>query len=241
MAYDILRVAIDETLTTIKQVFPDRSVSRAQVAYCYIAAGNQLLGQHNLKRDSGAFLTIFDGIPLMVAKDSEKSNLVKDRKYIELPGLIFDFDKDAGIEYLAYTSDGGPQCPPRFTKVPFMRTSPSEAQWLYLHPQTTPSPRNPYFYRVSNLIYTLGLEKTPITELEMGAYMTIDPLQEIDIDMPFAFPPELLKTLKMQVIDLIRYNWFFNGDRKIEGTDDSQKANIPKIVSVNQDQANQQQ
>lgn len=241
MKADILRIHIDESLTTIKQVFPDRSVSRAQVAYCYIIVANQLLAQHNIKRDSGAFLTIFDAIPLQVAKQSEISDIVKERKYIELPGLIFDFDKDGAVEYIAYTSDGGEQCPPRFTKVPFTRTSPSESRWLYFHPNTTPSPKNPYFYRIGNFIYTLGLEKTPIKELEIGAYMTIDPLQTIDIDKPFNFPMELIKVLKMQVMDLIKYNWIFPSDRKNDGDDSaiSQKTTMPKILSVNDNQAPQ--
>lgn len=236
MKQDILRVHIDETLTTIKQTFDDRSISRAQVAYCYIVAGNQLLAQHNLKRDSGAYLTAFDGIPLMKAAQSS-NGIIKDRKYIDLPGLIFDFDKDQGIEYLAYTSDGGPGCPPRFTRVKFMRTSPAEAEWLYLHPNTKPSPSNPYFYRIGNTIYTLGLEKVPVPSLEGGFYMTIPPLQEIDIDQPFNFPIELMAILKRQVIDLIRYSWFFPQERKNEGSDDaSVKGAPPKVISVNEQQ-----
>ena len=241
MGYDILRVHVDETLTVTKQVFDDRSISRAQVAYCYIVCANQLLAQHNIKRDSGAFLTIFDGVPLQIAKVSGDSDLVKDRKYIELPGLIFDFDKDGAVEYLAYTSDGGEQCPPRFTKVPFTRTSPSEAHWLYLHPQTTPSPKNPFFYRVGNFLYTLGLEKTPIKELEIGAYMTIDPLQKINLDAEFIFPMELMKILKMQVLDLIKFNWAYPSERKNEGDDAStpQKTSVPKVLSVNDNQQEQ--
>ena len=52
-----------------------------------------------------------------MAIQSATKNIIKDRKYIEMPGLIFDWDKDEAVDYLAYTSDGGPQCPPRFTKV----------------------------------------------------------------------------------------------------------------------------
>lgn len=232
MAADTLRIHIDETLTTIKQTFDDKDVSRAQVAYCYIIVANDLLSKHISKRDSGAFLTVFDSIPLT------KEN---DRKSIELPGLIFDYDKDGAVEYLAYTSDGGTNCPPRFTKIPFTRTSPSESQWLYLHPATTPSPKLPYYYRIGSKLFTLGLESVPITELEIGIYMTIDPLQEIDIDKPFEFPQELLKTLKMQVIDLIRYNWFFPKDVANTGADETVtgKVNQQKIVSVNPQQEEQ--
>lgn len=229
MAADTLRIHIEESLTVIKQTFDDKSVSRAQVAYCYIIVANDLLSKHISKRDSGAFLNQFDNVPLQ-----KESN----RKFIDLPGLIFDYDKDGAVEYLAYTSDGGKNCPPRFARITFTRTSPSEAQHLYLHPSTTPSPKLPYFYRIKNRLYILGLEGVPIKNLETGLYLTVDPLQEIDIDKSFDFPQELLKTLKMQVIDLIRYNWFFPKDSANTGQDEtaSEKVNQQKIVSVNPQQ-----
>ena len=242
MAENNLRLLVNETLTTIKQTFDDRTVSMAQVAQCYIIVANQLLSQHNLKRDSGAFLSTFDNVPVNKETASINPNLIKGRKYVELPGLIFDNDKDGAVEYLAYTSEGKENCPPRFTNVPFTRTSPSQAQWLYLHPSTKPSPSNPYFYRVNNLLYLLGIEAVPINSLEMGLYLTIDPLQEIDIDKPFPFPSELLAVLKRQVTDLIRYNWFFGDSRQNKGddtTDDGKNTNVPKIVSVNDNQEQQ--
>lgn len=234
MGYDILRIHVDESLTTIKQVFADRSVSRAQVAYCYMVVGNQLLAQHINKRDSGAFLTTFPSIPLEISK-TDKQGIAKNRKYFTLPGIIFDFDKDDGIDYMSYVSDGGLGCPPRFTVVPFNRTSQRESYWLYMHPDTMPSPSNPYYYRTKNIIHVLGLEKTPINEVEVGAYMTIDPLHEINLDSEFAFPMELMAVLKRQVIDLIRYNWFFPSERKNEGTDSTadKSVNVPKTISVN--------
>lgn len=236
MAADTLRTYVEEMLTTIKQTFDDKNVSRAQVAYCYIIVANDLLSKHIGKRDSGAFLTIFDNIPITVFNESDSAvNAVRDRKFIELPGLIFDYDKDGAVEYLSYISDGGQGCPPRFTRTPFSRTSQSESRWLYMHPSTAPSPKNPYFYRAGGKLYTLGLECVPVKYLEAGLYMTVDPLNKINIDEPFNFPQELLKTLKMQVIDLIRYNWFFPKDVANTGEDDTDtsKINQQKIVSVN--------
>jgi hypothetical protein len=236
MAADTLRTHLEETITTIKQTFDDKSVSRAQVAYCYIVVANDLLSKHIVKRDSGAFLTIFDNVPLTVSSTSSSAdNTVKNRKFIELPGLIFDYDMDGAVEYLSYVSDGGEGCPPRFTRTPFTRTSQSQSRWLYMHPSTEPSPKNPYFYRAGTKIYTLGLECVPVKYLEAGLYMTVDPLNKIDIDQPFNFPQELLKTLKMQVIDLIRYNWFFPKDSANTGEDETTTAKVDnrKIVSVN--------
>lgn len=229
MTTDILRIHVDETLSTIKQTFADRSVSRAQVAYAYIVVGNKMLGQHIIKRDSGAFLTIFPDVPVLL---DTKTN----RKYVELPGLIFDFDKDDGIDYMAYESTGTKYELPRFTRKKILRTEPGQGEWLNLSPYTKPSAKEPYFYRSGNLLYFLGLEKVPVNFVEMGLYLTINPLQTIDIDAPFPFPMELLSDLKRQVIDLIKFSWFFPSDREITGDDESQtgKPAFPKITSVNQ-------
>jgi hypothetical protein len=242
MTTDILRVHVDEILSTIKQTFADRSVSRAQVAYAFITVGNKMLGQHIIKRDSGAFLTIFPEVPVQIAENVAVEGVVTNRKYIELPGLIFDYDKDDAIHYVAYESTGSKYELPRFSKKKMMRTEPGQAEWLLLSPYTHPSPKEPYFYRVGNLVYFLGLEKIPVKNVEMGLFLTINPLQVIDIDQPFPFPMELLSDLKRQVIDLIKFGWFFPADREITGDDESQtgKANIPKIVSVNQQEQTEQ-
>lgn len=230
-----LRIIVDELLTTIKQTFADRSVSRAQAAYCVITVANTLKSQHIAKRDSGAFLGVFPDIPIQESGTNVFPNVVKNRKYIELPGLIFDFDKDGAVEYLAYESLGLKYEKPQFTRVKILRTSPAEMEWLELHPNTKASPKEPYFYRVGNLLYLFGLEKVPVKKLEAGLYLTINPLTSIDIDQPFDFPEELISVLKRQVVDLIRFSWFFKSDRDNTGNDESgdSKTNFPKIASVN--------
>lgn len=240
MAEEKLRIIVDDILTTIKQTMDDKSVTRAQVAYWTIIVGNQLLGQHIAKRDSGAFLSTFTDVPVIIPQQNSNPDVVKNRKHVELPAAIFDYDIDGGIGYIAYESDGGPACPPRFTKQPFTRTTPRQAQWLYMNAYTKPSPKNPYWYRTGNKIYLLGLEQIVVKKVEMGIYMTIDPLQEIDIDKPFRFPAELLHILKRQVLDMARFSFFFPKDRQNTGSDETmeeQSQGIPKVVSVNaQDQ-----
>lgn len=237
MATDRLRVIVDEILVTIKQTFDDKEVSKAQVAYWTILVGNQLLAQHIGKRDSGQFLNIFGKVPISMATQTTNPDIIKGRKYVELPGNIFDFDKDNGVEYIAYYVEDDPTCPPAFARRTIQRTSPSEAQWLYLNKYTEPSPKQPYWYRVNNLIYLLGLEKSTIKHLEMGIYMTINPVEKIDLDAPFRFPQELLQVLKRQVTDLARFSFLFPQERSNDGDDTAAQAgttNIPKIVSVNE-------
>lgn len=235
---DTPRIIADECLVSIKQTFDDRQISQAQVIYWIIIIGNQLLGLHNQKRDSGAFLATYTGVPVQKASGSVNPNIVKGRKYIELPAGIFDFDKDGGVEYIAYYNPDE-KCDPEFRNKTIQRTNPTEVQWLMLRKETKPSPENPYWYRTGDIIYLLGIESVPVTEIEMGIYQTIDPLTKIDIDKPFNFPQELLHVLKRQVIDLARFSFLFPADRQNDGDDSDPVKNVPKITSVN-DQNNQQ-
>ena len=236
MATDRLRIVVDDILQTIKQTFDDRQVSQAQVAYWVILVGNQLLGQHNAKRDSGAFLAIYT-VPVIKPTVSSR-NVIKGRKYIELPGGIFDYDRDGGIEYIAYYNPDE-NCDPEYRHKTFQRTSPAEVQWLMQRKETKPSPKNPYFFRVDDIIPLLGIEAVPVKEVEIGIYQTIDPLEKIDIDQPFRFPQELLHVLKRQVTDLARFSFLFPADRSNDGDDSDATKNVGKIVSVNENQQQQ--
>lgn len=237
MAIERLRIIADDILVTIKQTFDDKQISQAQVAYWVIIVGNQLLGQHNAKRDSGAFLSTFVDVPVNVATASTNPNIVSGRKYIELPGNIFDYDKDGGIEYIAYYRDEEPECQPDFQRKTITRTTPSELQWQQLNPYTKPSLKNPYWYRTGDIIYIVGLETSPVKFVEIGMYMTIDPLEKIDIDQPFHFPGELLQVLKRQVVDLARFSFLFgNNDRSNDGDNSEEVKTVPKIQSVNDQQ-----
>lgn len=234
---DKLSIIVDEIRTTIKQTFDDKVVSRAQVAYWVIITANQLLGQHIAKRDSGAFLSVYP-VPVKVADENSFPNIIKGRKYIELPSAIFDYDKDEGVDYMAFY-DPREGCKPEYRRKTITRTSPGKVQWLESSDKTTPSPENTYFWRAGDVFYIVGIEKVPVKEIEVGVYHTIDPLEKIDLDKPLPFPQELLPVLKRQVTDLARYSFLFKGpDNANDGSDTSasQTNNIPKITSVNDPQ-----
>lgn len=242
MATDRLRIIVDDVLEQIKQTFDDRDVSKAQVAYWCILVGNKLLGGHIKNRKSGAYLSVFSQVPVYTPPANSNPNFVQGRKFIQLPSAIFDFDKDDGVEYLTYTSSGLLTEAPKFTTVKFHRTNQSEAEWLYMNPHSAPKPTVPYWYRTGNLIYLLGTEKIPISNVEIGIYMNISPVETIDIDQPFPFPQELLQTLKMQVLEIARSSFFFypqsQGNEGIDETVQEQQGRVGKISSVNNQQTN---
>lgn len=237
---DTLRVIVDEIRTTIKQTFDDKIVSRAQVAHWVIIVGNQLLGQHNAKRDSGAFLNIYPDVPVQIANDNSKQNIIKGRKYIEIPATIFDYDRDGGIGYMSYY-DPDENCRPEYRNRKIERSTPTQIRWLEKSIHTKPSAKSPYFWRAGDYFYIVGIESVPVKFIEVGVYQTIDPLEKIDLDAPFFFPQELLRVLKDQVTALARYSFLFPSDRENTGNDEGgqQNKSIPKIVSVN-DQNNTQ-
>lgn len=236
---DTLRVIVDEIRTTLNQTFDDKVVSRAQVAHWVIIVGNQLLGQHNAKRDSGAFLNIYPDVPILVATDNSQQNIVKGRKYIELPAAIFDYDKDGGVESMFYY-DPNEGCEPEHRNRRIQRTTQSALRWLKKSLHTKPSPKNPYFWRAGDYFYIEGIESVPVKFVEVGIYQTISPLEKIDLDAPFFFPQELLRVLKDQVTGLARYSFLFKNDRDNDGDGvNNTQQQIPKIISVNQERPNE--
>lgn len=240
MSATILRTVVDDLIKDFKQQFDDKQLQKSQVAHWVIMIGNRLLSQHIGKRDSGAFLSIFPDVPILVASANSAPNVVKGRKHILLPTCIFDYDKDGGIEYIAYYREvkDCENCPPRFVNQTFTRTTPSDAQRLYMSEYEKPSAKEPYFYRAGDYIYLLGIECVNPKALEIGIYSTLKPITDpdIDLDEKFDFPEELLIQLKRQVLDLGRFVMVIPEERVNDGVDSEANRQMPvnKITSVNE-------
>lgn len=234
----ILRHIVDDFAKNFKQISDDKTIQKSQLAYWTIMIADRLKSQHIAKRDSGAFLSTFAGIPVEVATDNDTPNLIKNRKHIRLPKCIYDYDLDGGIEYIAYydpTQDAKGR--PLFTRITFSRTTPTDAKSLYYSKYECPDPKNPYFYRVGDYIYLMGIDCVDVKEIEVGLYTTLDPVTEIDLDAPFDFPDELLAVLERQVLDLGRFVLLVPEERRNDGDDGTSKGQgVPtnKLVSVNE-------
>lgn len=233
-----IRTVVYDILTDFHQIADDRDIQVSQVAHWVVMFGNRLKMQHIGKRDSGAFLSIFGEVPIEEFSSISNPNEMPGRKYIDLPASIFDYDKDGGIEYISYYVDfTDKNCPPPFTVQTFSRTTPSESRRLYMSGYEAPSPKNPYFYRVSNLVYFLGLECIKPKYVEIGLYSTLKPVtaSDFNLDDEFDFPEELLIVLKKNVLDLGRFVMMIPKERTNDGSDSAeQNAPINKLVSVNE-------
>jgi hypothetical protein len=238
------RYIADEIQLTLKQTFDDKTIPYPKIVYWIILVANYMKGQHIQKRDSGKFLSIFNNIPVQVLSPSQASNpnAIAGRKHIILPADIFDFDLDRGIHYIAYNYSEDPICEPDFTRMLFTRTNPALAANLYEDPYTVPSPKNPYFYVAHNYVYFLGIERVSIKSVEIGLFTLINPIDKIDIDTDLDFPDELLEQLKIRVINMARYEYFFpEGTGQNLGIDTAMEkpTAVPKVMSVNNPQENQ--
>lgn len=233
--YQPLIHTVNNISTVLRQVIDDKRITETQVAYWTIIVANNLRAKHEQKRSSGAFLTTFAEIPVMVS-ETTGPNLVRYRKYFDLPNAIYDFNNDAAIEYISYSVD--PELVkdlPPLTHVSFTRTTPGALENLYKNPYTKPDHKNPYFYRSGNRIYLIGLECVDIPFLEIALYMCIPPVTEIDPYAPFEFPAELLPVLERQVIDMGRFALMIPKERVNDGDNSVAASQIPqnKITSVN--------
>lgn len=233
----ILRHIVDDIAQDLKQVLDDKAIQTSQVAYWVVLIGNRLKSQHIGKRDSGAFLAVYDNVPVDEVTVSSLPNEIKNRKFFILPQSIYDYDMDRGIEYISYCLEEPQEgCPPSFTNVTFNRTSPSKSRRLYYSKYEVPSPSRPYFYVVHDHVYLLGIECVDIASLEIGIYSTLNPVEKIDLDAVFDFPDELLAILKRQVVDLGRFSLLMPEEKTNDGANRVSARAVPtnKLVSVNE-------
>ena len=230
-----LRHIVDDIVLDLRQNFDDKRIQEAQIAYWVIIVGNRLRSQHIQKRSSGAFLTTFAEIPVVVS-EIPGDNLVRYRKYFDLPECIYDFNNDDAIHYISYSvNEKLPNELPPLTQVKFSRTTPASLKSLYMHPYTKPSRKEPYFYRSGSRIYLLGVECVDIDNVEVGLFLTIPPVTKINLDEVFDFPEELIFILKKQVLDMGRFALMMPQERVNDGDDNTSPGEVPtnKLTSVN--------
>jgi hypothetical protein len=188
------RTITDDLLITLKQHFDDREITFAQCLFWVLLAGNRLKMLHISKRESGAFMTTF-------VVDTQTDPDLNNRMYVTLPWQIFDMDLDAGVDYMAYFIPGEDR---HLTRIQFWRTNPAQARSQSGDPDRAPSPRNPHFYREGYRLYLLGID-VDVTKIEVGLFLTLPDITDVDIDEEMPFPHELMLILQRNVLDIGRW------------------------------------
>ena len=233
-SYTTIRKITSDLHKSLKQTFDDAEISFNQVAHWVQFFVNKFQALKIEAIDSGLYLSIYTDIPVLTATADTNPNIVAGRKYIVLPSAIHDFNSDGGIKYISYT-DFDDSCQPSFAGVRFTRTSPTKAKRLYFNPYETPKPNNPYYYRIRNYVYLLGIEDVGIRYLEAGLYTTFDPFSETSLDIALYLDEGLLADVYKNVFELGRFVMLIPSDVINEGADSTNPQVTPKqrVVSVN--------
>lgn len=188
----------------LKMVYDDADIQPYQVLYWVSVVANKFIKQHidnEGKRGSwagGKYLSVFPEVPVATVMTNGK-NMVKGRKYSELPANILDFDFDKAIGYIAYRLDDA-----EIPYVLFSRTTAGQIPNLSATFEK-PTSDNPYFFIVGTNIYYLGIEKLKIDSVEMGLYTAIDPRAVLDMDEECPLPEHLVEQTKFTIINMGRF------------------------------------
>jgi hypothetical protein len=244
MAGITLRYLISDIEKILRQNIDDSSITKSHILFHILTVADRLKSQHIDKRNSGAFLHIYDEIPVLKSISSTNPDLIKGRHYFDLPTSVYDFNLDYGINYISY-SLFDETCIPPFTYVQFSRTTPAESRILYMTEDEKPSPKNPYFYRVGRYVYLLGTECINLSKIEVGLYSSYNINDYFTssclLDEPFDFPNELIPILRREVLDLGRFLLLMPKDLVNDGSNELTDIPKTKIVSVNESVSPQQQ
>ncbi len=220
----------------LKQMSDDADISFAQVVFWVSFFVNKYRYTKAQQVDSGAYLSIFSDVPVTMFAVNSNPNEVATRKYFELPVAIYDWDKDKAIKFITYSPFDG-VCFPNFTGVTFIRTTPVASKRLFMSKYEIPTPKNPYWYRVGNLVYLLGVECIDISSVEIGLITPFDPINNCGLDDELA-DIEMLEYIERSVLDLGRFVMMLPSDQLNDATDTvtntDSEVTKQKIVSVNQ-------
>lgn len=214
--------------TILRSNYDDTEISLRHVLYWVQAYADRLRIQHDEKIDSGATISVFNTIPVLIESPTG-------RKYVVIPTTIYDTDGDAGINYISYIYSVDTNA---FSYVTFSRTTPSEVQRLYWTDEEKPAPDNPYFYRIGDKIYLLGLECINVQFVEAGLKTSFTS-DTCSLDDEFIFPPELIPILQRQVLDLGRFVLQIPADRTNDADQNLINEQVPKTKIISTTSLNQ--
>ena len=230
-------------LESYKKVHDDSTVQLSQIIF-YIQIIINRLRQEN-KDDIGIsrYLTRFCSIPVYTDKDC------KNQKYIDLPTDIMDMDNEKGVQYITYNHETGSCCTgSNFQQVQFQPTTPAESWRLTMDEYEAPSPKQPYFYRVTGIngcdnvdrLYFLGLDCIDITDVEIGVVCSQSASKVCDLDTEIPLPDWLVEDLLTRVMNLGRFILIPPQERLNEGSDTTNRAGNQVPQTQNPKMTNEQ-
>jgi len=208
------RFFINDILKAFKQVFDDKDLQSTQVMYISTIVFNRLNKLSHDKIRTGLHVTQFYPVPVQI------DTALKDRRYIELPAKIFDLDNDKAVRYITYNQESCSCCDgPVWAQTEFEPTTVAKAKNLYRSDYSKPKPANPYFYRVGNRLYLLGIECISVKDVEIALFTALDPQNICSLDEEIPLPDHLFQTAKVEVMNMVSVMFGVPQERTNEGSD----------------------
>lgn len=190
------RFAVQDILSDLKKTYDDRDFSVTQILFWLMNGANAIRKSDLLKFDNGdgIHLTRFNNLSVTFDNYSK-------RQIFTLPKQVIDLEYNRGI-FISYLSQDDTCDPPTRAVVPFTPTQYETMKRLYDSNYERPSPRNPYFYRVGQVITLEGTQNVSIGGVDVALYTTLNPLDLTSLDGVMPIPDEKYNTLKVQLLQL---------------------------------------
>jgi len=221
------RYLANDILKEHKQVNVTSSLKIAQVVFWLNTIANRYRGKHIEKGYlTGAYLNIFPNIPVLSAITNTTKNIIKTRKYFVLPTNIYDFRNEKAIDYITYenfTVEG-------FRRIKFQPTTPDKAEILEYTNYERPSPSNPYFYRVHEYVYLLGVEGIAVPRVEVGLYSALlTKTNLVNLDDEIDLDEQSISQLRIEVLSLGKFMMVApTSDRENDGSENINAAPLER-------------
>jgi len=205
------RYAISDIKLSLKISFPDAEITTQSIAFWVITCSNIMRQRHLKVEPTGSYLSEYYG-PNAIPVNTDGI-----KKWIVLPTAIYDLMNEKGIDYISLNLPGIP-----FGKqIRFTQTDAQIIDQLYLNLYELPKPSNPYFYRVGQNIFLLGIETVTVVNVNLGIYGSLDPRPVLlSEDSPLGINEEQYPALKDMVLNLGRFVLVVPSNRMEVGDDE---------------------
>jgi hypothetical protein len=200
------RQALSDSVSMLKQVYGENAVQPSNVLYWITIVVNTLRAQFIEKRAvtggiSGENIKVFTDIPVLTLPVTA-GDQIKGRKHILLPINILNLERDDGINYVSYYhNEEAALGQASNTMTRFTRTTVGKLWRLYESNMEKPSPKNPYFYRIGDVVYLMGIEQILSPHIEIGLVFSVDFISINSLDDTINLPDHLLATLTFKVYE----------------------------------------
>lgn len=182
-------------------------------------------------------VTIFNNVPVTLEPG------LNNRAYFNLPSDVYDIQMNGGIEYITYNRTSG--CQDNLVGRHFTLTSPAEVDNLAGSAMQAPSEYTPYYFRAryrngtttfADRVWLIGISPL-VKTVEIGIYMTLGPIEQLNPDDPADIPADMVYLIKRHMLDMERWILLTPQQRlQNDGRDfkpGEQPLQPPQMVSVN--------